>query len=79
MTNSSNGDRLNQIESAIERIIEIQRNQIDINAAFQTQLSQLAERQAQTDEQVRTTSAGLEQLHQIVMRRERGENGGQQP
>ena len=71
---NSNGDRLNQIEMAIQQLINLQRNQIDINTAFQTQLAQLAEQQRITSEQVRTTSAGLEQLERTVdylMRRDR--------
>lgn len=84
MTNS-NGNRLDRIENAIERLIELHRNQFQINDAFQTQIAQLAERQAQTDEQirltneqVRTTSAGLEQLERTVdylLRRDRRDNG----
>ena len=78
---NSNGDRLDQIEMAIQQLINLQRNQIDINAAFQIQLAQLAEQQRLTSEQVRTTSAGLEQLERTVdylMRRDRDQNGGTQ-
>ena len=81
---NSNGDRLDRIESAIEQLINLQQNQLQINdgvqfqiSAIQSQISQLAERQSITDEQIRTTSAGLEQLERTVdylMRRDqRGE------
>ena len=62
----TNGDRLDRIENAITRIIEVQRNQLGINQGLQAQIAQLAERQAITDEQIRTTSAGLEQLERTV-------------
>ena len=62
----TNGDRFDRIENAITRIIEVQRNQLGINQGLQAQIAQLAERQAITDEQIRTTSAGLEQLERTV-------------
>ena len=76
MTNGES-DRLDRIEAAIVSLIESQRAQLEIGQNVQLQIQLQQQQQQQVDrrlreigEYVNSVSAQVEQLYQIVMRRE---------
>lgn len=76
MTNTNGGDRLNKIETALERVASLFQQQGQINEQIIQQQSKTQVQIEQLQSEMRMVLAGIEQLHQIVVRRD---NGGQQP